>query len=136
MHEIESILQRIRSDDSSAVHDLLRDMASFIYKFPAIRRRERIVEAGEFYEYTVSKIMDGCRLKSYDPGKGNFYLFVVDAARRRGAWHVWLPGSGSSSEGHREIRALSPPPTPPRPGGGIDNAVIFGRKCGQKSLHL
>ena len=73
MHEIETILERIRSDDRTAVNDLLRSMASFIYRFPTIRRKERIVEGGEFYEYTVSKISDGNRLKNYDPVKGNFY---------------------------------------------------------------
>jgi RNA polymerase sigma factor (sigma-70 family) len=73
MHEINAILERIRSsDDQAAINDLLQQMATFIYKFPRIRRKEKIVEAGEFYEYAWSKLSDGNRLKSFDPSKGDF----------------------------------------------------------------
>lgn len=78
MQDINAILGKLRiADDRTAMNDFMRQMADFIYKFPRIRRKDRIVECGEFYEYVASKLSDGNRLKSFDPNKGTFNVWFT-----------------------------------------------------------
>lgn len=78
MRDINAILEKLRFiDNRAAINDFMRLMADFIYVFPRIRRKERIVECGEYYEYAVSKLSDGSRLKSYDPKKGSFDVWFT-----------------------------------------------------------
>jgi hypothetical protein len=78
MQDINAILERIRStDDRVAINDFMRLMADFIYRFPKIRRKDRIVESGEFYLYVSSKLSDGSRLKKYDLTKGLFNVWFT-----------------------------------------------------------
>lgn len=77
MYELDPILDRLRANDNRAIDDLLREMASFIYRFPKIRRKDDIVESGEFYEYAYSKLSDGSRLRSFDIFKGSFIVWFT-----------------------------------------------------------
>jgi hypothetical protein len=77
MNILQGVLDRLRSEGISAVSDFLRLYARYIYNFPKIRRRQEIVEPGEFYEYVVSMLSDGRRLLQYDPGKGPFDVWFT-----------------------------------------------------------
>ncbi|MCL4518885.1 MAG: hypothetical protein M1587_06780 [Thaumarchaeota archaeon] len=77
MKGLDEILRRLRNGDKVAVQEFLKENAKYILSFPKYRRKEHIIEGGEFYFYTAKMLEDGKRLLSFDETRGSFEVWFT-----------------------------------------------------------